>query len=192
MSGPDDLGGLPALYLVLGATLFKVLPRTDSDEEWNPVQEAENRLRALDLVEATVRGFGPNLGSDQEVEATAATLKLLRARFTDILDGAREAATILEGTGIRLDPAAPGGGTFHSGGRGHPPSLLSRFVRDLLRQRFAEWNGEPPFPGRNTQELREWLRGELGGEFSAFPHEEIDPRPKGPLYRIVSNLQRLQ
>lgn len=115
--------------------------------------------------------------------------------------------------GVELDPSAPGGGKKITGRRGPRPSMLRTYVVGLLRRRFPDWEEGTPFPHEDSQELREWLRGEIAtagrpknlrfGFSSAlgyadavtgslFEAEKIDPAPGGPLSTIIENLRRIQ
>ena len=178
---------------------------------WSFSEEAKVRLQALLILEETLAGVEragfDSLAEKGDTAQVRESLGLLRRMLEAALAQAESLEEALDGL-AKLDPDTPGGGTVHPKGRGRPPGLLTVYVKDLLLQRFPEWDGSPPFPESNTQELREWLRDELtapthigGGTegafealfpFGPFDPERVDPAPKGPLYRIVSNLQRLQ
>jgi len=195
MSEKAEIGNIPALLSVLRATVFAVLPPSGEQEgPYSPVTEARKRLAAIDLLEETVEGWGMNLGSEEETRQVRQALTFLRRRMEGVKEAAVEVEAELGSVGVQLDPALAGGGKLHTGGRGAPPTLLSRYVRDLLLQRYPDWDGVSPFPGRNTQELRDWLHKELGGYswHRPFDPEHISSGPREHLYRIVNNLQRLQ
>ena len=192
----------------------------NAPENWTPTGEAKIRLAALSIVEECVAnhaqfmmktsdhyvagaGEDSTLAQERREKVAVAqkkwekamdTLGELRKPLGAVLDVAEEVETELGPLGVHLDPEQAGGGRIKAGKRGAPPTILTWCVKHLLRQRF-DWDGTSYFPEKNTADLREWLRNQLRGDpsdLSPFPDEQIDPRSKGPLFKIISNLRRLQ
>ena len=188
----------PTLY----GTLYKVLHRTDpvidalkqihaaverGQAPWSGTEEVRIRIATLTILEEMATAWGPNLQGEEDTEGIEASLKLLRIRLETALEAVEEVEADLASLDQELDPTSPGGAKAVTGERGPRPSRLT--VSDLLEQRTPEWDGTPPFPGKNNQETRDWLHSELKPD---FPPDQIDPRVRGPLSMIINNLIRLQ
>ena len=189
----------------------------DAPGSWSATNEAKMRLAALPLLEAYVaqrigRSGALPLEEFQKSRNMETALGTLRTWLNEDLAAARDIEADLETSGVQLDPEARGGGRMRTGGRGAPADLLTEYVKHLLRERYPEWDSSSPFPGRNTQKLREWLYEKLTADpfdpvstpwtsglswaeatpSYPFKPDEIDPANRGPLCTIISNLRRQQ
>ena len=187
----------------------------DSSESWSATNEAKIRLAALPLLEEYVsqrmgRSGAVPAEEFQKCTSVQVALGILWGWLNEDLAAAEGLEADLEKSGVQLDPDAQGGGRRRTGGRGAPPSLLSEYVKHLLQERHPDWDDSFPFPGQNSKELREWLNMKLrqpppepfvwtsdaswADALDAYPFSprDINPTSRGPLWRIISNLQRLQ
>lgn len=177
-------------------------------------QEARVRFSAYKVLwDYVTRRPGTSGAGDPLLPDIMRHFQMLLNVIVQDIKRADELDEALAGLKAVLAPTKPGGATYRSGKKGRRPAMLTVYVRLLLQRRFPEWDGHGPFPGKNTQELRESLFEELSGagtpkdpwkgfashlgwaeamEGGLFKAEEIDPKSGGPLFRMISNLQRMQ
>jgi len=172
----------------------------DSSGEWSATQEAQIGLDAFEIIDNIVARVVPNVWwGDQGNEAVGLAMRLLRGLFEELPKVAAAAEWI--GGSVQPDPSAPGGARARTGKQGRDPSIVAACAKALLpypeiaRLCVPDWEGKAPFPYKrikNTKEVREALHRRLKGYPYYFDGDEVGPQSRGPLWKILNSIQRVQ